>query len=276
MSRPVAVFDTTLRDGEQSPGCSMTLAEKLDVARHLEALGVDVIEAGFAIASKGDFESVRQVAVRDQELHGGLPRPLPAQRHRDGLGGRPRVAPAEDTHLHRHFRHPHEAQTAQEPGGGTGDRRTIGPTGPQALPGSGVLGRGRDQDRSGVPLPCFRNGHQGRGHGPQCPGHGRLHDAGRVRQAHRLRSGERRRHRPGRGLRPLSQRPGHGRGQHAGRRPGRGGSDRMHGQRHRRTGRQRRPRRGGHGPADPPGRLRLRGSASTPNRSTAPAAWSPR
>jgi 2-isopropylmalate synthase len=48
----VVIFDTTLRDGEQSPGCSMTLSEKLRVAEALELLGVDVIEAGFAIASK--------------------------------------------------------------------------------------------------------------------------------------------------------------------------------------------------------------------------------
>jgi len=60
----VIVFDTTLRDGEQSPGCSMTLPEKLEVARALAALGVDVIEAGFPIASDGDFESVRAVARR--------------------------------------------------------------------------------------------------------------------------------------------------------------------------------------------------------------------
>ncbi len=58
----VKVFDTTLRDGEQSPGCSMNLEEKLRVAAQLEALGVDVIEAGFAIASEGDFEAVREVS----------------------------------------------------------------------------------------------------------------------------------------------------------------------------------------------------------------------
>ena len=58
----VTVFDTTLRDGEQSPGCSMTLAEKLEIARALADLGVDVIEAGFPIASPGDFESVRAIA----------------------------------------------------------------------------------------------------------------------------------------------------------------------------------------------------------------------
>lgn len=55
-------FDTTLRDGEQSPGCSMYMAEKLRLARQLEKLGVDVIEAGFAIASEGDFASVEEVA----------------------------------------------------------------------------------------------------------------------------------------------------------------------------------------------------------------------
>ncbi len=58
----VAVFDTTLRDGEQSPGCSMTLPEKLRLAPRLELLGVDVIEAGFPMASQGDFDAVREVA----------------------------------------------------------------------------------------------------------------------------------------------------------------------------------------------------------------------
>ncbi len=59
----VTVFDTTLRDGEQAPGCSMTLDEKLSLARRLEQLGVDVIEAGFPIASDGDFASVHRVAT---------------------------------------------------------------------------------------------------------------------------------------------------------------------------------------------------------------------
>jgi 2-isopropylmalate synthase len=60
----VIVFDTTLRDGEQSPGCSMNLEEKLQIAQILEEMGVDVIEAGFPIASKGDFEAVRAVAAK--------------------------------------------------------------------------------------------------------------------------------------------------------------------------------------------------------------------
>jgi len=58
----IFIFDTTLRDGEQSPGCSMNLNEKLTLARQLERLGVDIIEAGFPIASDGDFESVKAVA----------------------------------------------------------------------------------------------------------------------------------------------------------------------------------------------------------------------
>jgi 2-isopropylmalate synthase len=63
MSARIAIFDTTLRDGEQSPGCSMKPAEKLRLAYQLEALGVDVIEAGFPIASAGEAEAVRAVAA---------------------------------------------------------------------------------------------------------------------------------------------------------------------------------------------------------------------
>ncbi|MFZ0808307.1 MAG: 2-isopropylmalate synthase, partial [Candidatus Sulfotelmatobacter sp.] len=59
----ITVFDTTLRDGEQSPGCSMNQQEKLRLAHQLDRLGVDVIEAGFPIASDGDFESVKAIAA---------------------------------------------------------------------------------------------------------------------------------------------------------------------------------------------------------------------
>src|SRR5437763_15925693 len=65
----VVVFDTTLRDGEQSPGCTMNLGEKLEMARALADLGVDVIEAGFPIASPGDFESVQAIA---RAVHGPI------------------------------------------------------------------------------------------------------------------------------------------------------------------------------------------------------------
>ncbi len=63
----IIVFDTTLRDGEQSPGCSMNLREKIEIAKCLEKLRVDVIEAGFAISSPGDFESVKAIAGAVQD-----------------------------------------------------------------------------------------------------------------------------------------------------------------------------------------------------------------
>jgi 2-isopropylmalate synthase len=58
----IIIFDTTLRDGEQSPGASLDIKEKIEIAKQLARLGVDVIEAGFPIASKGDFNAVRNVA----------------------------------------------------------------------------------------------------------------------------------------------------------------------------------------------------------------------
>jgi 2-isopropylmalate synthase len=60
--RTITIFDTTLRDGEQSPGASMNLPEKMEIAQALVDLGVDVIEAGFPIASPGDFEAVREIS----------------------------------------------------------------------------------------------------------------------------------------------------------------------------------------------------------------------
>ena len=81
----VRIFDTTLRDGEQSPGATLTLAEKVEIARHLEAMGVDVIEAGFPISSDGDFESVRAVAeVVTRSVVTGLARCVPADIDRAG------------------------------------------------------------------------------------------------------------------------------------------------------------------------------------------------
>ena len=61
-SNAVVIFDTTLRDGEQSPGCSMTEPEKLRIAHALEDLGVDILEAGFAISSEGDFQAIQKIA----------------------------------------------------------------------------------------------------------------------------------------------------------------------------------------------------------------------
>ena len=70
MEKRIKIFDTTLRDGEQSPGCSMNLPEKLEMARQLDRLGVDIIEAGFAIASPEDFKSVQAIAsiIKDAKV----------------------------------------------------------------------------------------------------------------------------------------------------------------------------------------------------------------
>src|SRR6184192_4746402 len=62
MDERVFIFDTTLRDGEQSPGASLTPDQKVAIARQLARLGVDVIEAGFPLSSPGDFEAVQQIA----------------------------------------------------------------------------------------------------------------------------------------------------------------------------------------------------------------------
>lgn len=62
MNNRIRIFDTTLRDGEQSPGVSLNTQEKMDIAKQLQKLGVDIIEAGFPIASQGDFEAVRNIA----------------------------------------------------------------------------------------------------------------------------------------------------------------------------------------------------------------------
>ena len=72
MSDRVLIFDTTLRDGEQSPGASMNQEEKLSIARLLQELKVDIIEAGFPIASKGDFNSVQAIAreIKDCQIAG--------------------------------------------------------------------------------------------------------------------------------------------------------------------------------------------------------------
>jgi len=61
-NQQLIIFDTTLRDGEQSPGAAMTKEEKIRIARQLEKLGVNIIEAGFAAASPGDFDAIHSVA----------------------------------------------------------------------------------------------------------------------------------------------------------------------------------------------------------------------
>jgi 2-isopropylmalate synthase len=96
MSERVYIFDTTLRDGEQSPGCSMTVAEKVRMARKLVELGADILEAGFPIASEGDFEAVQEVSREfPDERVAGLARccAMDVERAAKALGAarRPRI-----------------------------------------------------------------------------------------------------------------------------------------------------------------------------------------
>ncbi len=200
MSHRLIIFDTTLRDGEQSPGASMNLEEKVRMARQIDALGVDVIEAGFPMASEDDFRAVRAVA---REVRRPLGAPAAdrgpgahhARRHRAGLeGARGGRAPAHP-HLRRHLRPPHEAQASQGARGGPGDGRGGGAAGE-------VVHAGRR-----VPLPRGRRRPRGGRDDDQHPRYGRLHDPGGVRPHHpdaaRAGSGPR----AGHALGPLPQRP---------------------------------------------------------------------
>jgi 2-isopropylmalate synthase len=97
MSNRVFIFDTTLRDGEQSPGCSMTVPEKVRMAHKLADLGVDILEAGFPIASEGDFEAVREVGAAVSVKVAALARCIAADVERAAKalektkGGSPRI-----------------------------------------------------------------------------------------------------------------------------------------------------------------------------------------
>ena len=112
MARMIRIFDTTLRDGEQSPGASMNVEEKVMIAKQLARLNVDIIEAGFAYSSPGDFEAVRRIA---QEVEGpticslARARPEDIDRAWEALKGAPKVRihtflSSSDIHLKYQFR----------------------------------------------------------------------------------------------------------------------------------------------------------------------------
>ena len=93
----VFFFDTTLRDGEQSPGCSMTTPEKLRMAHGLEALGVDILEAGFAIASPGDFAAINSIC---REVRGPRIASLARTRKEDILAAARSLEGADRARIH--------------------------------------------------------------------------------------------------------------------------------------------------------------------------------
>ena len=192
MSERVYIFDTTLRDGEQSPGASMNTEEKLEIARQLVRLGVDVIEAGFPISSPGDFESVRRLAQRWATPRWSAGYACHRQGHRGGgrRSGRPPSGPAStpvsasrESHLRDKLRISRDealerAVAAVKHARNFVERR-------------GVLRRGRRPRGARVPVPDDR-GRRRRGcHGGQHPGYDRLHIPRGLRRSHRGTDGDR-------------------------------------------------------------------------------------
>ena len=138
-TRTIKIFDTTLRDGEQSPGCSMNLAEKLEVAQALVDLGVDIIEAGFPIASPGDFEAVREIAnsMRGATIC-GLARCNDADIDRAW-----EALKRADSRLFGDERHSPRVQAENESGRDRGPGRGRSAAGSRLLRRCGVFARGR-------------------------------------------------------------------------------------------------------------------------------------
>ncbi len=117
MNKRLIIFDTTLRDGEQSPGASMNTAEKVRIATQLEKLGVDVVEAGFPAASEGDFDAVRAVAAKAKDMQvAALARA--SIKDIDAAWSAVKGAVNPRIHLHRHIGHSYAVQTPYEPGRG--------------------------------------------------------------------------------------------------------------------------------------------------------------
>ena len=214
----VNIFDTTLRDGEQSPGASMNIDEKVIIARQLEKLGVDVIEAGFAASSPGDFESVVQVCK-------AVKRPIVLSLARAQQGDIRKAAKAVEgarkPGLHTfiatsdiHMKH----KLPDVPGGGAGVRGYGRGAGEEISGLCRVLRGGRFAQRSGVLGGGLLGGHPGRGENPQHSGHHGLRHPVGVRRAGAVPDRKYRGLREGHLERPLPQRPGSGRGQLPGRR----------------------------------------------------------
>ena len=247
----VIIFDTTLRDGEQSPGASMNLEEKLRIAHVLEEMGVDVIEAGFPIASNGDFEAVREIAARHQEIHHRRPVARQPPRHRPRRRGVAVRRAEAHPHLHLHQPAAHEVQAADGAGKGAGSHLGKRLPRPQSGRRRRVERRGRIAHRARLPVPLRRDRDQGRRHHHQHPRHRRLRRSGRIRRLvhHADQPGAERRQ--GDLLRSLPQRSGSGRRQLAGRRRRRRAADRVHDQRPGRARGQRGAGRDRHGDAHP-------------------------
>ena len=121
MADRVYIFDTTLRDGEQSPGCSMTYPRSCGWRRKLVELGVDILEAGFPIASEGDFEAVDAVSREFPWAQvAALARSMQARMWNAPPTRSKHATPPAHPHLHRHQRHSSEVQAEEIPPAGSG------------------------------------------------------------------------------------------------------------------------------------------------------------
>ncbi len=128
-SDKIYIFDTTLRDGEQVPGCKLNTREKLELALELENLGVDIIEAGFPVSSPGDFHSVEEISkvVRHARVC-ALSRAVKADIEVGRPGFKKRQT-SPDTYRHRHFGFPYQIKIQFKPRGYYRKGRTGGKVG---------------------------------------------------------------------------------------------------------------------------------------------------
>ena len=179
-SNRIRIFDTTLRDGEQSPGCSMDHFQKVQMAVQLEKLGVDVIEAGFPIASNGRVRiGARRGQGGDEDYRRGS-FALRARGYRPLLGGGAPREKAQNPHLHRHLGHSPEAQAQDDAHGALERNRRLGAPCAETLQGRGVECGGRHALGLGFFGRDGENRHRGGSHHHQPPRHGGLHHPERV------------------------------------------------------------------------------------------------
>ena len=160
----VKFLDTTLRDGEQSAGIGMTVDEKMEIAKQLERLKVDIIEAGFAASSPGDFRAVNNIA---REVRGPVIASLARAHPNDVDQAWEAIKVAEfapDSRLPVVFRDSRHAPAPQEPGRGHGYGGEHGGAGQRVLQRRGVFAHGRHPHRPGVPVPNAGGGNPRRRH----------------------------------------------------------------------------------------------------------------
>lgn len=231
----IRIFDTTLRDGEQSPGCSMTPQQKLVMARALDELGVDIIETGFPASSHSDREAVAMMGPRTAPSHPGGVVALPADRYRNlgqGIGSSRKPPPA---CVFVHQPAAPRAQAAHEPRAGAGIGAPARDAGARLHRRRGIFCRRCNPHRRRFPGRGHPRGDRRRRHHHQSARHSGLHHARRDPRHVLVVDRQRGRCRQGHLQRALPQRSGSGGGQLAGRHRRRCASGGMHHQRNRRA-----------------------------------------